>query len=219
MKPIAWKPIRGYEGLYEISDKGQVKSLIGWNGKRYINREKILKPTKTTTGYWKIELVKNKNRKSKKIHRLIAIAFIPNPEKKPNINHIDGNPLNNSLENIEWCTQKENVDHALRIGLRKLVKIPQKELEELYLVNKNSLRMIGNTYGLSATTVARRLEKLGIKRRSLTEKKTKYFLTEELVLRELQIKTQKQLAKEVGCDPSLISHYLRKIKEKEKIYA
>ena len=81
--------------------------------------------------------MKDGKRKSLKVHRLVAISFIPNPMNKPYINHIDGNPINNCVENLEWCTQHENVVHAYKIGLRKISHITKEELQR-YVENTMS---------------------------------------------------------------------------------
>lgn len=213
-----WVDIIGYEGLYKISNKGRVKSTVGWNGRKYIKRERILIPSKTTTGYMKIELSKNKEKKSKKIHRLIAMAFISNPENKPQINHIDGNPLNNDIENLEWCTQKENIIHAYNTGLIPTLDIPGYEIADLYIEQGYALRKIASLYGTNQNTIMRRLKKHGVEIRSISEANTVHNLTKDFILRGLKTKTQKQVAREVGCDASLISHYLKRIKERGNIY-
>lgn len=121
MNSEEWKSIKGYEGLYMVSNLGRVKSLCGFNGHEYVKREKILNPYKQKAGknYYRsvVKLSKDGSRKDFKVHRLVADAFIPNPELKSNINHIDGNPLNNRVDNLEWCTQKENIIHAIDTDL------------------------------------------------------------------------------------------------------
>lgn len=94
-----WKDIKGYEGLYQISNLGNVKSL---------NTNKNMKFT-TRSGYYNIILRKNGKRYSKQVHRLVAEAFLENKENKFIVNHKDYNRKNNNIENLEWCTQKENV--------------------------------------------------------------------------------------------------------------
>lgn len=125
-----WKDVPGYEGLYQVDECGLVRSLIYWNGHSYRKREVpfILQQSNTTTGYKKVDLSCNGKRKSFKVHRLVASAFIDNPEHKPHVNHIDGNPLNNHVSNLEWCTQQENVAHALNTGLKKIKPILKEEL-------------------------------------------------------------------------------------------
>lgn len=222
MNNVIWKPIKGYEGLYEISSTGQIKSLPRKkglkNGHYYITKEKILKTSMTTTGYRKIELTKNGTKKSKKVHRLIAKAFIPNEEGKPNINHIDGNQLNNNISNLEWCTQRENIIHAYSIGLRETFNISKEELEELYVGQRKSMREIGDMKNTTATVIQNRIKEYGIKPRSLSEAKIEYHITKEMLTEGLKNKTQKQLADEIGCEQSLISYYLKRIKEKGRLY-
>ncbi len=126
MKEI-WKDIEGYEGLYEISNLGNVKSLARtWNFRDYGNgkkqviksKEKILKTSISNSGYVLVGLSKNNKNSLKAVHRLVAKAFITNPTNKPQVNHIDGNKLNNRVDNLEWCTNRENQIYAWRNGLQ-----------------------------------------------------------------------------------------------------
>ncbi|MDD5363601.1 MAG: NUMOD4 motif-containing HNH endonuclease [Ignavibacteria bacterium] len=110
MQNEIWKDIPDYEGIYKASNLGNIKSLKN-------KKEKILSPAINDKGYYKVVLYKNKIKKTKLGHRLVAIAFIPNPENKPEVNHKDGNPLNNNIDNLEWNTKLENVRHAFRTGL------------------------------------------------------------------------------------------------------
>ncbi len=109
-----WKDIKGYEGLYQVSNYGKVKSL-----KR--NNEKILKVF-SDNNYLNVDLFKNKKKRRYKVHRLVAIAFIPNIDKKTEVNHIDGDKENNFVGNLEWCTSSENMQHAFKTGLAKVNK-------------------------------------------------------------------------------------------------
>ena len=114
-----WKDIKGYEGLYQINQFGIVKRL----SHKRIDRNQILKERVVKTIYPKngnypyLSLCKNGVYKHHCIHRLVAIAFIPNPNNYPMINHIDGNKQNNSLNNLEWCTYSHNNSEAYRLGL------------------------------------------------------------------------------------------------------
>lgn len=100
-----WKDISGYEGLYQVSNKGQVRSF-------HSGLWMIMKQSVRKGGYKKIFLRKNKQRKSYFVHRLVAIAFIPNPNNLPIINHKDENPSNNCVENLEWCTSQYNMTYG-----------------------------------------------------------------------------------------------------------
>ena len=104
-----WKDIRGYEGLYQVSNLGRVKSL---NYKR-TGKERILKITKDRNGYYLVNLRKNNKTKMFKVHYLVADNFIPNPYNKPEIDHINTNPSDNRVENLRWATREENCNNEL----------------------------------------------------------------------------------------------------------
>ena len=103
-----WKDIPGYEGLYEVSNTGRVRSL-NYNG---TGKTKVMKLSTNKLGYKKVGLCKDGKRKVYFIHRLVALAFIPNPNNYPIINHKDENPSNNAVWNLEWCTQKYNINYG-----------------------------------------------------------------------------------------------------------
>ena len=112
-----WRNIKGYEDLYQVSNLGRVKSLSRkiFNGKNYyISKEKILKPAKDKDGYVQVLLYKNNRHKTYKVHRLVAMAFLPNPNNLPQINHKDENKQNNYTSNLEWCTPKYNQNYGNR---------------------------------------------------------------------------------------------------------
>lgn len=102
-----WQDIEGYKGLYQVSNKGNVKSL------KY-GKERILKPGIDRDGYYKIMLYNNSVRKTFRLNRLVAQAFIPNLDNKPQVNHLDENKLNNCVDNLSWTTAKENNNHGTR---------------------------------------------------------------------------------------------------------
>lgn len=108
-----WKDIAGYEGLYQVSNYGKVKSL-NYN---HTKTEKVLCKKQHKSNYVTVMLCKNGENKNKSIHILVASAFIPNPNSYPCVNHIDGNKKNNNVDNLEWCTHKQNIEHAIKTGL------------------------------------------------------------------------------------------------------
>ena len=104
-----WKDIVGYEGLYQISNLGRVKSL---NYNR-TGKENILSPGLSSNGYYHVSLCKNGEMKDFNVHRLVALSYIPNLDNKPCVDHINGNRLDNRVENLRWCTNKENCNFPL----------------------------------------------------------------------------------------------------------
>lgn len=117
-----WKDIKGYEGFYQISNFGNVRSLdrkIKYkNNYRLFYGRNLIKIV-DTKGYYFVNLKKNSHNEIKRIHRLVAEAFIENPNKFPCINHIDGNKQNNHIDNLEWCSYKHNINEAFRLGLNR----------------------------------------------------------------------------------------------------
>ena len=165
-----WKPVTDYEKLYEISSQGRIRS----NHKKS-NPNKILKQSNTTTGYKKVELCKNGTRKSFKVHRLVASAFVPNPEAKPYVNHIDSNTVNNIVSNLEWCTQKENMLHASIHGNHQSKAWNKKDEICKKYEDGYSLRVLAKEYaGNNVGTIKRVLKRTGTHIRSLSEQKTIY---------------------------------------------
>ena len=111
-----WKDIKGYEGLYQVSNLGRVKR---------VTTNRILKSSKHVSGYLMVNLCKNSVTSHQRIHRLVAQAFIPNPENKPDVNHIDEDKTNNMVSNLEWSTKKENCNHGTRTErISKINSIP-----------------------------------------------------------------------------------------------
>ena len=112
-----WKDVVGYEGLYQVSNHGNVKRILFVNNKCTKPKEKVLKQHVTWNDRIQVDLSKEGKRKMFFVHRLVAIAFLPNPYNLPQINHIDGNPQNNMLENLEWCNGAYNMKHAYQNDL------------------------------------------------------------------------------------------------------
>lgn len=139
MKEI-WKDIKNYEGLYQVSNLGRVKSLPRNTNNQYKNgviRQNIIRGK----GYYYINLY-NKSTKLFTIHRLVAEAFIPNPSNLPCINHIDGNKLNNRIDNLEWCSYSNNEIHAYKHNLKTPLfkKVNQYDLDGNFIKTWNSIK-------------------------------------------------------------------------------
>lgn len=109
-----WKPVVGYEGLYEVSNLGRVRSLPRKGTKGGI----VNVSYSNNKHYAHIPLTKDSISKTTSLHRVVALAWVPNPTNKPQVNHIDGNKLNNSASNLEWVTNLENMRHSIKTGLR-----------------------------------------------------------------------------------------------------
>ena len=198
-----WRDIKGFEGLYQVSNTGKVRSLVGWNGHKYVKRDRELTPTMTSTGYLKVDLKNKGVKKSLKLHRVIAGAFIPNPDNHPVINHIDGNPLNNSLENLEWCSQKHNCQHAYDTGLHKRKAIPA-DIVNAYCEDEfASANSIGEEFGISKSSVCRILKHNGIQVRKA---QSRYGIDIETIKDEFRNGcTNAELAQKYGCSNNLIA--------------
>lgn len=161
-----WRPVVGYEGYYEVSDLGRVKSLtrtIEFKGGREVTlKGKMIKPGKHSTGYLVVGLNKNHIQEMKRVHRVVAEAFIPNPENKPQVNHLNGIKTDNSLINLEWNTVKENIRHAFDTGLNKrgemhygtqLMKWEVLEVCDLLDFTKMTLAEIAVKFNTSRNTI------------------------------------------------------------------
>lgn len=163
-----WKDIDGYDGIYQVSDFGRIKSFFSGVNKLH---GKLLKPNIGDRGYSYIMLYKGDKKANLLLHRLVAIAFMPNPENKPEINHIGKNSFGlidksyNEFYNLEWSTRKENEEHATKNGLKRYAKgeasgaaklkesdvlfirsskLPKKELAVLFNISRNYINAIMN---------------------------------------------------------------------------
>lgn len=162
-----WKDIEGYEGIYQISTLGRVKRLestLLYKGKYPRKwREKLLSQNTTNAGYKKCHISKDGKTKTPNIHRLVASAFIDNSLGLPCVNHLDGNKENNSADNLEWCSYKENTKHAIESGLMgvdgfenpsaKLDRNEVNRIKRLYRTGKFSQRKLSIVFGVSQNTI------------------------------------------------------------------
>lgn len=197
-----WKDIPNYEGLYQISSYGRVKS--------FYKKERILKPSIQHFKYKsknykreKIELSKNNIRKSFKIHRLVAQTFIPNPDNKPQVNHIDGNPLNNNVNNLEWCTNQENIIHSYKYLRTK--KYNEKEIIDEYKNNINP-SVICKKHNISRSTYSYILNKHNLKCQGNNFWRNKYHIDLKELKKDIDKgMSNKELVKKYNCSNDIIA--------------
>lgn len=170
MKEI-WKEIPSFEGYYMVSNFGNVKSMerkvaMNKKGDLALKKEKILSQAVCNKrGYCRVQLHKMNKSKMRLVHRLVAITFIPNPHKKSEVNHINGIKNDNRVENLEWCTPKENMFHAQKMNLIKNIlkgeKTASNKLKEYQVLEirnrvkneKVSYKSIGLEYQVSGNTI------------------------------------------------------------------
>ena len=201
-----WRDIGGFDGLYQISNHGRVKSFVksrdgtvinGWvqsAGRSYKRRLVSL----TGPGV----------RITVKIHRLVAESFIPKVDGKTSINHKDGNPLNNYYGNLEWCTQKENVDHAIKIGLRKVNAYGNENLIiEMYQAG-SGVNEIVKEIGSSRPVINKIIEKHFGEVRGNSFYRNKYHIDRESLKKDLSKEpSNKVLAELYKTNSTLIARY------------
>lgn len=141
-----WKDIYGYEGLYQVSNLGRVKSLAKYDRIGRYRTECIKSQVDNGNGYLVVNLKIDGIQKMSTVHRLVAESFIPNPNNKRCINHIDGNKKNNNVNNLEWVTHSENMIHAVKHGLcnhRNGRKVLCVELNKVFYSIKDAERWVG----------------------------------------------------------------------------
>ena len=161
-----WKTIKGFEN-YEVSNCGRLKVNLKFRKYRDY-QSKILNPTKDKDGYLRTALTKDNKKFMKTIHRLVAENFIENKQNKTCVNHINGIKADNRVENLEWCTVKENNIHAIKLGLSGQAggeKHHMSKLKEIQVIeiikNKNNLtqKELSNFYNISQTQISRIVNK------------------------------------------------------------
>jgi hypothetical protein len=153
-----WKDVIGYEGIYQVSNFGNVKSL----GNEFSRKERLLKLSFQSKGYLTVVLQKYAKRKMVLVHRLVAEHFISNIDNKPQINHINGIKTDNRLENIEWVSHRENLDHAIENNLvLKGDKNPTSKLKENEVITIHDflskgvcIEILSKRYSVSFDTIS-----------------------------------------------------------------
>lgn len=157
-KEEVWKDIEGFEGLYQVSNFGRVKSLARYmcpKGYSQLKTERLLRThISLDNGYVYVQLTKNSKGFTKKVHRLVAQTFISNLDNLPQVNHIDGNKQNNNVENLEWCTQSQNIQHAYKNGLGNQIKVIQYDLDGNYINEFNSISEASRETGICLVSIA-----------------------------------------------------------------
>lgn len=152
-----WKDVIGYEGFYQVSNLGRVRSLdrISFGRKQ---KGGILKPTKKRDGYMYVTLCNENGHKKHLVHRLVAQSFISNPNNLPFINHKDEKPVNNCVTNLEWCDCKYNVNYGTckeRIALSRSKPISQYELNGKFIRNWDSCMQVEKEIGYDQTSISK----------------------------------------------------------------
>jgi hypothetical protein len=163
MKEI-WRPVVGYEGFYEVSNLGNVRSIDRVDSQGQMRHGRVRKLLLNKVGYLYVGISVNNKKANLNVHRLVAKAFIPNPDNKPQVNHIDGNKTNNVVSNLEWATISENTLHAYKTKLIKnckgeasaLAKLTKRQVVDIYkrLRGGELAVKLAKEYGVSKNTIA-----------------------------------------------------------------
>lgn len=153
MEEEVWKDIPGWEGLYQASTLGRIRSL---RYKRKVGEVGVLRPYPERTGYAHVNLITAGRKRTVKVHKLIAITFIPNPDGHKCINHIDEDKTNNRASNLEWCSVSYNnsyMGRAKRIGMRYMIPILQYSLGGTFIRRWNCAKDVERELGFQSSNI------------------------------------------------------------------
>ena len=174
-----WKDVLGYEGFYQVSNFGNVKTL----GNNKFRTVKIMTNV-IRKGYCNVGLTKNNYQKNFRVHRLVAEAFIPNPNKKPQVNHINGIKDDNKVANLEWATAFENMQHASTNNLLNIIKgekhhnfkLSKEKIEEIIsLSDKFTQKELSLKFGVSQAIISLKLSKINKNKKVILDKENYIF--------------------------------------------
>jgi hypothetical protein len=166
--PEVYVDISNYEGYYQVSNYGNVRSLdretISSIGAKRKHKGKVLTPFINSTGYYYVTLSNGNSRKNRRVHSLVAKAFLPNHKNRRTVNHINGNKSDNSLCNLEWATDSENHTHAFKTGLKELCGVAKRdrkltntqvlEIRKLLKQSELTQKQIGEMFNVYRTTIS-----------------------------------------------------------------
>lgn len=164
MKNEEWRDIKGFEGCYQVSNFGRVKSLPR---ERRLGNNIIVLPerflsTSNCRGYKRVVLINMYSKRNAQVHRLVAEAFIPNPENKPQVNHKDENPSNNHVDNLEWVTSKENINYGTSLKRRSITeRYAQPSCKRVYQYDLNGA-LVGEYFSLGEAERVTGFDRTGI---------------------------------------------------------
>ena len=216
---MEWKSILDYWGLYEVSENGDIRRIAKTNNQYKIGH--ILK-WNIINGYAHVQLHKNGKVKSMRVHRLVALSFIPNIHNKPHVNHIDGDKLNNHYSNLEWCTASENELHKHHVlgKTKRIYNVSKDTINTWIQMRKSGVRLIEleTLYNIPLASIHRILSnnkiKTGYSGMFNGRSKLKDYQRTDIINIYNQGKTKKEIAKDFNVTYATINRIIKKNNEK-----